>query len=53
MAKEYHAYAMADMMTVRLLARFPEAQRGQKLAAYFEALDEGATGRMLSRRPSA
>lgn len=44
MAKEYHAYAMADMMTVRLLARFPEAQRGQKLAAYFEALGEGATG---------
>lgn len=44
MAKEYHAYEMADMMTTELLARFPEEQRGQKLAAYFEALGEGATG---------
>lgn len=44
MAKEYHAYEMADMMTVQLLARFPEEQRGQRLAAYFTALGEGKSG---------
>ena len=44
MAKECHAYGMADMMTALLLARFPEDERGQKLTAYFTSLGEGETG---------
>lgn len=44
MKKNYHAYEMADMMTARLLSRYSEEERGQKLASYFKALGTGKSG---------
>ena len=44
MGKEYHTYRVADMMTIYLMGRYPEEERGARLAAYYHALAEVGKG---------